>query len=285
MSVSTLNQLAGPPLFELEGEGEREWEVGGQAEIEGESESEEFFGRLADLARRAAQSPALRRVGLSAARAALRGLPSVAGAVGGVPGSRGSRVGQSLGSGIAGALGAFRPDSEMEGELEGEWETETEDEGEIEGESEVNPIRRIYPQAMMEHLGHAAASAENEAEAEAFIGALLPVAARLIPRVAPLVTRALPQLVRGASSVVRMLRSSPTTRPLVRAFPTIVRRTVANIARQAGHGQSVTPAGAVRTLAQQTAQVLSNPRTCVRAYQRSRALDRNYHRTCPQCGR
>jgi len=273
--TATLNELNVTPLSELEHEGESEWE----GELEGEYESEEFFGRLAALARRAAQSPALRRVGLTAARAALRGLPSVAGAIGGLPGSRGGRIGQSLGSGVAGALGVLLPDSEMEAELQGEFEMEGESEG------EVNPLRRVYPDAMMEHLGHAAATAESEAEAEAFIGALLPVAARLIPRVAPLVTRALPQLVRGASSVVRQLRRTPATRPLVRTVPTIVRRTMASIARQARQGQPVPPAAAVRTLAQQTAQVLRNPQACVRAYQRSKALDRSYHNTCPQCGR
>src|SRR5947199_1405367 len=32
-------------------------------------------------------------------------------------------------------------------------------------EEEISPIRRIYPDAMMEHLGHAAAEAQTEAEA------------------------------------------------------------------------------------------------------------------------
>ena len=44
----------------------------------------------------------------------------------------------------------------------------------------ANPLRRVYPDAMMEHLGHAAAEAETEAEAEAFVGALVPLAAGLV---------------------------------------------------------------------------------------------------------
>ena len=73
----------------------------------------------------------------------------------------------------------------------------------------------------MEHLGHAATESESEAEAEAFIGALIPLAARLIPRVAPSIMRAAPRLIQGATGIARTLRRSPTTRPLVRTLPTI----------------------------------------------------------------
>jgi hypothetical protein len=226
------------PELELEGEAEYEGEL--EAEYEGEEESEEFFRRLASLA----ASPVLRRVGQTAARSALRG--------------------------VGGWLGL---DGELE--MEGEWETEYE--GEEEGEWEANPIRRVYPDALMEHLGHAATEAESEAEAEAFVGALIPLATRLIPRVAPAVLRAAPQLIRGVARVTRTLRRNPSTRPLVRTVPTIVRRTAATLARRVARGRPVTPQVAVRTLAGQTARVLSNPRQCVRAYRRSCALDRRYH--------
>ncbi|HEX8863118.1 MAG TPA: hypothetical protein VGC06_29290 [Actinomycetes bacterium] len=228
--------------LELEEEAEYEGEYEGEyeAELEGEEESEEFFRQLASLAARAASSPTLRRLGQAAARNALRG------------------VGGSVG---------------MNGE--GEWEAELE--GEEEAEGEANPIRRVYPDALMEHLGHAASQAESEAEAEAFVGALIPLAARMIPRVAPAVLRAAPQLIRGVARVTRTLRRNPVTRPLVRAVPTIVRRTTASLARRVARGRPVTPQVAVRTLAGQTAQVLSSPRRCVRAYRRSCALDQRYH--------
>ena len=129
-------------------------------------------------------------------------------------------------------------------------------------------------------------AAESEAEAEAFIGALVPLAARLIPRVAPTILRAAPGLIRGAAQVARTLRTNPVTRPLVRAVPTIIQRTAAIIAQQVGQGQPVTPSTAVRTLARQTARVLSSPQQCVQAYRRSRVLDRRfpsccYARRCP----
>jgi len=228
---------------EWEFEGEAEWESEWEGEGEEEAESEEFFGRIAALARRAAASPALRRIGLSAARSALSGL-----------GGAGAALGNVIGG--------------LEGE--GEWEGE--------GEMEVNPIRRIYPEALMEHLGHAAAAAESEAEAEAFLGALVPLAARLIPRAASAVMRVAPNLIRGVAGAARTLRSNPATRPLVRALPAVVRQTTANLARQVSQGRPVTPQTAVRTLARQTAQVLGNPQRCAQVYRRSRALDRTYHR-------
>jgi hypothetical protein len=230
--------------YELEYETEGEWE----AELEGE----EFLRAARRVARRVSPQ-VLRRVGGVAARSALSaGL-----------GPLGGPASPAIAAGL-GALGL----RELEGELEEEFEAE----------EFVNPLRRVYRDALMEHLGHAAAEAESEAEAEAFIGALIPIAARLLPRVAPAVMRAAPGLIRGASGVARTLRANPATRPLVRAVPTIVRRTVADIARQAGGGRAVTPQRAVQTLARQTHRVLSSPHQCSRALQRNAVADRRYHR-------
>jgi hypothetical protein len=131
----------------------------------------------------------------------------------------------------------------------------------------------------MEHFGHAAAETESEAEAEAFALPLIPLAAKLLaPQIGRLVMRrAAPQLARGAARVVRTLRRNPRTRPLVRVVPTIVRRTSLDLARQAQRGRPVTPSTATAALARQTRAVLSDPRQCVRAYHRSRRLDRRYH--------
>jgi hypothetical protein len=217
---------------------ELEEEAEYEEEYEAEEEGEEFFRRLAGLTAQAARSPALRRVGQAAARSALGGLGGLVG---------------------------------LEGEQEEEYE------GEEEGEWEANPIRRVYPDALMEHLGHAASETESEAEAEALVGALIPLAARVVPRVAPAIMRSAPQLIRGVARVTRTLRRNPATRPLVRTVPTIVRRTATTLARRAARGRPVTPQVAARTLAGQTARVLSSPGQCVHAYRRSRALDRRYH--------
>lgn len=249
--------------FESEWEGEGEGEFEYEGEYEGEMEGEEFFGRIAQLARSAAQNPALRRIGLQAARSALGGLRGT-----GPDGAAASNI-----------IGSFLPQREYEGEFEYEYEGE----GEFESEDFVNPQRRLSrgpsSEALMAHLGNAAASAESEDEAEAFIGALVPLAARLIPRVAPAVMRAAPQLIRGISNVAQRLRSNPATQQLVRTLPTIARNTVGQIARQVGQGRPVTAQTAVRALAQQTARVIGNPRAATAAYQRNRALDRRYHQT------
>src|SRR6266700_3591143 len=76
-----------------------------------------------------------------------------------------------------------RAEGEEESEYEGEAEGEYEEEAEEEGEAFVNPVRRIYRDAeLMAHLSTRAAQTESEAEAEAFVAALVPIAGRLIPR-------------------------------------------------------------------------------------------------------
>jgi len=162
-----------------------------------------------------------------------------------------------------------------------------------EASHELSPVRKIYQDAFMEHLAHEVAEAESEQEAaEGFLplipmiaSKLLPLAAKAIPKVAkllPKVTKAVnqvtPQLTRGVSQITRALFRDPRTRPLVRTIPSIARRTVANIARKAATGQTVTPRTAVRTLAQQARTVLKNPRHRALAIRRSQALDRHAHK-------
>jgi hypothetical protein len=273
MAVSALEmELEALPEFEFEAASE--WEGG-----LGENETEQFFGALAGLARRASASPALRRIGLQAARSALSGLGPVGGVVGGLlPQSELGELGEFETLGELGQMGEFESLGEL-GELGqlGEFETLGEL-GEL-GEYEANPLRRAYPdaEALMEHLGHAASEAATEEEAEAFIGALIPLAASLIPKVAPVVMKAAPQLIKAASNVAGSIMKSPTVKPLVRAVPNIVRRTVADVSRQVAQGKPITTQGVVRTFAGNTAKVLGGPRPAVRVYGRSRALDRRYH--------
>jgi hypothetical protein len=276
------------PVSEYELEALAELEAAYGAETYGESESEQFFGALANLARRGvgwltAPGSPQRRFALWAARQAInRGLPALGRWAGGrIGGAADGAAGASLGTHAASWLGGLLPQQEYEGEFE------------LEGE--VSPIRKIYPDAMMEHLGHAAAEIHSEAEAEALAGAMVPLAARVIPQAAPAIMRAAPGLVCGLSGVVHSLRRNPATRPLVRAVPAIVRRTAASIAQQASRGVSVTPQAAVRTLARQTLGVLGSPRQAAQAFRRSQRLDRHFHRSgpgavtaacpiCPSCG-
>jgi hypothetical protein len=254
-------------MSEYELEALPELSAGYGSEFEGDRESEQFFGALANLARRgvgwlAAPGSPQRRAALTLARQAVnQGLPALLGQAGGQ---------------AASWLGGLLPQQEYE------WESEL----------EVSPIRKIYPDAMMEHLGHAAAETHSEAEAEALAGAMIPLAARIVPRAAPVLMRATPGLVCGVAGVVRSLHRNPATRPLVRVVPAIVRATAANIAQKTARGVPVTPQAAVRTLARQTLRVLGTPQQSAQAFRRSRVLDRQFHRsagvspsagTCPAC--
>jgi hypothetical protein len=231
-------------LSELEDESE--WED----ELEDESESEAFYSRLARLARRRPHSKALTRIAKRAARAAISSLA----------------------------------DPTCDGESECEAEGEYEDEGEAEGEFEagLNPIRRVYPDALMEHLGHAATETEDEAEAEAFVGALLPLAAKVLPKVGRAVMKAAPQLTRAVARVARTLRKNPSTRQLVRTMPELARRTVRSLAHRVAKGKPLTGRAAVRSLARHASHLLRHPKRVVHTYRRSRALHGHHHRATPQ---
>ena len=258
MTAQTLDAL---PEFEF-GSYEGELVPYGEYEHESQYEDQEFWSSLAGLARRAAQSPRLRRIGLTAARKAIDAIPDLAGSLG-QPGSVWSDIGYGAGPALSRNLGGRLPASEYE------WESD--------GEFEINPIAKVYPAAVMEHLGRAAAEAQDEAQAESFIGALVPLAMQQARRSAPSIIGATPQLIQGAANVTRTLRRDPATRPLVRAVPTIVRNAALDLARQASAGRRPTPPVAVRTLANHTARTLTNLQRCLRAYQRSQALDRRYH--------
>ena len=261
-------------------------ELGGHHEsaLYGEGESEQFFGALGNLARRgagwvsAAGSPQ-RRLALWAARQALsRGLPAVAQWAGSqLGGASGSATGADYGAKAATWLNSQLPQQEYELE----WESH----------GEISPVRKWYPDAMLEHVGHAMAEAGTSAEADALAGSLIPLAAQASPQAAPVLMLALPGLVSGVAGMVHGMRANPATKPLVRVVPGIVRRTAKSISQRTAQGRAVSPQDAVRTLARQTYQVLSKPQAAARTFRVSQQLDRRLHgasgmpRGCPNCAR
>ena len=183
--------------------------------------------------------------------------------------------------------GEFEDEFEFEGEFEDEFEFESEfedefeyeDEFEFEGEAEWEsfaPVVAPATEAMMAHLAHQAARAQSEQEAEAFLGALVPLAARLIPHVAPAVMRAAPQLIRGVANIAHSVWRNPATQQLVRTIPTILSRTAQSLGDQAAAGRPITGQRALATLTTQAGRVLNNPPARRAALQRSRSLDRRY---------
>lgn len=194
MSTGTLGFF---PSFEA-GSYEDELQPFGAFDHEGEYEDQEFWSSLASIARSAAQNPALRRIGLTAARKAISALPDLGGSLG-ASGSAWSDLGRAAGRGLSRDLRGRLPARESEWEFEGEYE--------------VNPIAKVYPDAVMEHLGRAAAETEDEAQAESFVGALVPLALAQARRSVPGIVATTPHVVQAAANVTRGLRSSPATRP------------------------------------------------------------------------
>jgi hypothetical protein len=212
------------------------------------------------------------------------------------------------GEGWLGALGNIagsllgESEDEYEGEAEDEYEGEYEDESE--DEEELSPIRKVYPDAMMEHLGELAAESESEDEAVEHLAhaphmaasKILPVVAKVAKvakglskaahaakvvkaaKVARAVTKAVPRLTKAVGKVVRTLHRNPATRHLLKTVPGIARRTVGSIARQAVRGRHVTPRTAVRTLAGQTRRVLGTPGHRAQALRQHNHLERKFHR-------
>ncbi len=184
-----------------------------------------------------------------------------------------------IGKALGGLLGGGDGEYEVEFEFEVEAETEEEAEEEYEDEAFVNPVRRIYPDAeLMAHLSTRAAQTSSEAEAEAFLGALVPIASKLIPRAAGVLARNAPALIRGTSALGRRLRRSPATRKYVTAMPVILQRTAQSLADQAASGRPVTPDAAVSTLARIAGRMLRTPPERDRAVRAVSTFDRRYHR-------
>src|SRR5947209_2216483 len=177
-----------------------------------------------------------------------------------------------------------------EGELEGEGEAGLEGEGilgtignmlggllgEGEGESheaaheaahEIAHHEIAQHEALAEMMAEAAAQEAHEGEAEAMAGAAT------MTVISPADRRALrtilPHLVRGTAILTRVLRRRRATRVAVRAIPTVMRRTIKTLKRQAAAGKPITRRTAARAAASQVRQVIGNPTVCAAAIARN----------------
>lgn len=244
--------------YEFEGEGEYESEeflggilkgVGsmlglgegeGEYEYEGEYEGEEFLGGLGKRLRGLASKlkPIAQRVAPIAARA-------VGTAISGNP-----KIGQTLGNLATQIV------------REGEFESGVANEFEGEFEYEAMP----QPEALAEALATMASQVQSEAEAEAYTGAMI---ARIIPIKSASMRQTYPRLVKGTAALTRTLRSSPTTRPLVKTLPTIAMKTRKTLEQHAAQGKPITPNTAAKVMAAHTAKVIGNPTECAKAMMRS----------------
>jgi hypothetical protein len=220
----------------------------GEEEMEGEDETEEFFGKIGKFLKRAA--PMLKKVASVAA-------PLVGTAIGG-------HFGGMLGKAAVSALG----------EEEGEYEEEEEGEEEMVHEIVSQPV--THNAAVAEMMAEAASHASGEGEAEAMSGASTVTVISARDRRA--LRRILPHLVKGTAVLTRVLRRRRATKPLVRAVPTVVRRTIKDLKRQAAKGVPITRRTAARAAARQVRKVLGSPKTCRAAVVRNLRVSRAYKR-------
>lgn len=231
------------------GEGPHDGGFDAEAAFEGESE-DQFVGRLVRRVSKRMRrlAPILRRLAPLAARA-------VAGAV---PG--GAVLGKLLREDEDGFDGFDAFDMEDDlllGEAEDEDEGDFEDDG-FDRESELDDLA--------EALLYEAARVPSDEEAASLAGGITIT----ITGPAPLaVRRVAPILSRGTARIVRVLRRSPATRPLVPAAGAIAKATARSLARRAAAGKPITPRLAARTMARQAQRTLSKPSRVAKAVVRN----------------
>jgi hypothetical protein len=264
--LGTIGNVLGGLLGEQESEFELESE-GGWHELEMESElesGEHFFKGIGSFLKKAA--PILKSVAKVAA-------PMVGTAIGGP-------FGAVLGQLASSALG----ESELESEFEmQEFELELESESEMAHEQEQEALHEIANHELTEHeaiaemMAEAASQEQHEGQAEAMAGAAG------VTVISPADRRALrailPHITRGVAILTRILRRRRMTRPVVRAIPTIVRRTVKSLKRQAAAGTPITRRTAGKTAALQVKRVLGSPRLCAAAMTRNMKSSRAIRRS------
>jgi hypothetical protein len=228
---------------------------------------EQFFGRIArgigGFIRRAA--PILRSIARVAA-------PIVGTAIGGPFGAILGRVASS-------ALGESELEQhEFEAHEQHEWEQHEFEQHEAAHEvaHEIAHHELSHHEALAEMMAEAASHEQHEGQAEAMVGAA--VMTTLSPRDRRALRRVLRHMIRGVAVLTRILRRRRITRPAVRAVPTIVRRAVRDLKRQAAAGQPITRRAAARATVTEMRRVLGNPSACAAAIRQnvraSRALQR-----------
>jgi hypothetical protein len=258
---NVLGGLLGEGESELEGEGEFEHELEGEfeGEFEGEGEfefesGEQFLGGLGKFFKKAL--PVLKNIAKVAA-------PIV-----------GTAIGGPIGGKLGGMAASLLKEQELEGESE--FEAEGEFEFEMEGEQEVAHEIVSHEMTMHEALGEmmaeAAAQETHGGQAEGMVGAA--VVTVLSPRDRRALSRLLPHLIAGACVLTRILRRRRETRPFVRAVPTIMRRTVRSLKRQAAAGKPITRRAAARAATGQVRRVLGSPNAARAAMARNARASR-----------
>lgn len=146
--------------------------------------------------------------------------------------------------------------------------------GTNEFEAQLATHEGAHEAALTEVLAAEAAHTHSESEAEALLGAALPITIRIMGG-GRNIRRVTPTLARANARLVRALRQSgPRNRQLLRLVPTIQRRVVVSLRAAQRQGRPITPELAAQVVAAQAARVLSAPRLCGRGLVRNAAIRR-----------
>ena len=223
-----------------------------ELEYEYELEGEYFFGGLKRLASRVGRvvAPLAKRFAPSIARTLVGMIPGVGGLLAPVAGQL---VGQLV--------------KEAEAEAEAH---EAEFFGAGEGEFELGNTEVAHEAALAEVLAAQAAEATHEGEAEAMIGATLPITITIAGGRRRL-RRVMPVLASATRTLVRTMRTQagPDGRQLLRMVPQIQRRTAIALRNASRRGIPVTAPLAARVMATVTRRVLSNAPAVARTVARN----------------
>ena len=180
----------------------------------------------------------------------------------------GTAIAGPIGGKVLGSLaGAALGESEFEAEFEFESEGEFEGEGEAEMVHEISSRPITEHEALAEMMADAAARTGRDSEAEAMTGAA--VMTVLSARDRRALSALLPDLLRGASVLTRILRRHKSTRHAVRAVPTIMRRSVRTLRRQAAQGRRPTRRSAALATAREVRRVLGSRRAMATSLSRN----------------
>src|SRR6266566_3539190 len=217
-----------------------------------EYEADLFFKRIGRAIKRVSKvvAPLARRLAPIATKALVGMIPGVG----------------AIAAPLAGQLvGSLVSEAEMEvAEMENHFTNTYAETGEAE-----HP--EVHEALLSELLAANAVGAPTEAEAEAEIGATIPLTIRVM-RAGRSVLPVTPALVQANVRLVKTLRrQGQGGRELMRLLPTINRLAVA-ILNRAARLQRLTSPLAVRAMAVATNRVMSNPRTVRKAVQRNMAL-------------
>jgi hypothetical protein len=158
-----------------------------------------------------------------------------------------------------------------EGEMEA-MQMEAEFFGTNEMEAEVSNTESAHEAALTEFLAAQAAEASTEAEAEAAIGATLPITITIMGGRRAL-RKVMPVLAQANATMVRTLaQQGPTGRQLLRLAPTIQRRAIGTLKAAARAGKPINSATAAKAMASAAFRVLNNPKTVQKAIVRNGVL-------------